>query len=104
LRDAIAWWIEQPTNQAEVDRLLGACPKRGQYNSIRADDRTPSTRRTDTRDGYHKRTWRDYGTSETLDDYELWCRLTDTNKRTHKWEVVNQWRAAQGLRPLELRR
>ncbi|MCS6846529.1 MAG: hypothetical protein RMN52_02290 [Anaerolineae bacterium] len=103
VHEAIEAWIAVPANRAEVDALLARCPRRGQYVAVRPDDDTPSSRRTDMRDGYHKRIWRDYGTGETLDDYELYCRLRGLDKRTHKWQIVKEYCRARGLRPPKLK-
>lgn len=93
VRAAIAWWNADPGNQAEVDRLIAKQPHKNGYVAIRSDDHTPSTRLAT--DGYdsNRRTWRDYGARETLDDYEVYCRLSGSDKRTHKWDVVDDYKA-----------
>lgn len=97
LRSAIHWWNTQPGNLAEIERLLRQCPHKGRYVSIRPDDRTPSTAMScDSYSQMVKPTWRDYGSNETLDAYELYCRLTGTDKRTHKWQIVDDYRAMLG--------
>lgn len=98
LRAALQWWMDDPSNRAQVDRLLAGCKSKGGFIAVRPDDRTPSTRAST--DGFYKRTWRDFGTNETLDDFELYCRLTNTDKHTYKWQVVDDYRAAMGKPPL----
>lgn len=98
LKSAIVWWCQQSQNVAAVDALVKNRAK-GKYVAVRAE-RTPSTRVTGEFAG--RRTWRDYGSNETLDDFEIYCRLNGIDKRAHKWQIVNQWREAQGLRPLNL--
>jgi Zn-finger nucleic acid-binding protein len=98
VKPAIVWWCQQPQNIAAVDALVKTRAK-GKYTAVRPE-RTPSTRITGEYGG--RRTWRDYGSSETLDDYEIYCRLSGIDKRTHKWEIVNEWRTAQGMAPLNL--
>lgn len=103
LREAIKWWNEQPQNQQAVKNLLATCKHSGGYVAIRPDDKHPSTRAD--RDTYAqtvKETWHDYGAAETLDCFELFCRLSDKDKRSYKWTVVQEYRAAQGLPPLKL--
>ena|GEM_PF-7042682 len=87
-------------NQAAVNQLLANCKHKGNYLSIRASDETPSARPTGECDG--RRVWRDYGTNETLDDYELYCRLSGIDKSKDKWRVVNEWRETHGKPPLSL--
>lgn len=95
---AIHWWNTNPSNQAEVDRLLATCPHRGKYSAIRADDRTPST--LADHDAYSqqvKRTWFDYGARRKLDDFEMFCELTGEVKSSLIWDVVQEYKQARNL-------
>ncbi|MCZ7554747.1 MAG: hypothetical protein M5U05_19590 [Anaerolineales bacterium] len=97
LRTTYQWFDTNAAFLAEVRRLLDRCPHKGQYVAIRPDDGTPSTR--ECHDSYSqtvKPTWRDYGSGETIDAVELYCRLTGTDKRTYQWQLVNEYRAAHG--------
>jgi hypothetical protein len=98
VKAALIWWMQQPQNIAAVDALVARRAK-GQYVAVR-NERTPSVRLRGLHAG--RRTWRDFGANETLDDYEIFCRLSGIDKRTHKWQVVNAWREARGLQPLQL--
>ena len=102
LRAAFQWGNQ--TYLTEVQSLIAQCPQRGGYIALRLDDDTPSARAS--RDSYAqmvKATWRDYGSGETLDAVELYCRLKGLDKRTFKWQLVNEYLAAHGKRPLRLR-
>jgi hypothetical protein len=91
-RRAINWWNEQPANIAAIEQLLAACPRKDRYFGVRPSDRTPSTIRTDVNDGYYKATWRDHGSNETLDRFELYCRLTGANKNAEIERVLAEYR------------
>ena len=95
---AIAWWNEQPANIAEVERLLSERPRRGSNIALRADDEQPSARATRRGDALF-----DYARAKVSDRYEIWCELTNTDKHTDVWRVVNEYRVAHGKRPLRLR-
>lgn len=100
---AIAWWNSSPANRAAVDELLARCPRAAGKVAIRPDDRTPSA--CWTKDDYGKRIMRDYGTSESLDDFELWLRLTGKDKRAAVGDVVIEYCRVHGLQaPTGLRR
>lgn len=93
LRDAIAWWNCDRSNQARVDELLRHCKRSGKYVSIRPDDGSPSTlASTDPYSERVKRTYRDFGSKQTYDDFELYCLLANEDKRTYKWQIVEQYK------------
>jgi hypothetical protein len=96
---AIAWWNAHPANIAEVERLLAERPRRGSNIALRADDEQPSARATRRGDALF-----DYAAGKVSDRYEIWCELTNTDKHTDVWRVVNEYRVAHGKRPLRLRR
>lgn len=96
---AIDWWNANPVNQRLVEQLVANSKQSGRYVAIRDNDDTPSTR-ADC-DGFYKRTWTDWGKSEKLDDFELYCRLVGKNKRAFMWDVIGEWREATGLPPLK---
>ena len=83
--DAIEWNIAQGAYRTDAARLLAGCKRQGGAFALRPE-RTPSTRRTDIRDQFHKTTYRDYGTNRTHDEFELAVMATGRDRR----EMVNQ--------------
>ena len=97
IREGIAWWNEQPGNIALVDDLLSKLPRSGKHVAVRPDDGSPSAYPTARGDAL-----KDFGTGEIADRYELYCRLTGTDKRKDKWRVANEYRATLGKPPLRI--
>jgi hypothetical protein len=91
---AIVWKCAQTAFVSQVEAMLSHKKHRGQYVAVRDDDDTPSTRPSDHIEG--RKIWRDYGTGESLDVFELYCRLKGLDKTTEKWHVVDEYLQAHG--------
>jgi hypothetical protein len=92
VNDAIDWWIKN--NQADVLNAVSKLQGKSKYVALRADDKIPSAIRTDLKDGYGRATFRDFGSNETLDAFEIHCRLNSLVKRDEVIRVLAEWRMA----------
>jgi hypothetical protein len=95
VQGAIAWWVDTHT---EEDVFRGIEWNDRGFCAIRDDDDTPSLRRIQGK----TKLYYDYGTKETLDLFEVFCRLERVNKRAILWAddgVVNQYLVSQGKPP-----
>lgn len=99
--EAIEWMIEQGAYKMDAGRALANCTRRGAYVAIRPDDGTPSTRRTDTRDGFHKATYRDFGSNKTFDEFELAVMNSGRDRRELVNEAIDEFLQATWGRTLE---
>lgn len=93
-KKAITFWLAQPENVAKTLALIDAQPHAGRHFRLRAEDENPSVMLTSD-DAVH-----DYGDEKGLsnghyDLFEVWCRLTNTNKRAAIHDAWLQFRASQ---------
>ena len=91
VHEAILWWISR--NEVAVLAHMSRCAP-GKYIALRADDNTPSVTRTDLKDGFGRATFRDYGSGQTLDVFDIYCLLNHFDKRKEVGKVVREWREA----------
>lgn len=85
---AIAYWLAQPANVAQALALIERRPRNGKHFSLRDNDSTPSCMLTSA-DAVH-----DYGTGAHYDLFDVWCLLTNTNKRSAIHDAYQAMRKA----------
>lgn len=90
-RRAIQHWLAQPQNVAQVLALIERRPHAGKHFSLRDNDSTPSCMLTSS-DAVH-----DYGTGAHYDFFDVWCILTNTNKRSAINDAYRAMRASGGI-------
>ncbi len=101
--DAITWMITQGAYRTDVARLLAGCKRAGGAFALRPE-KVPSTRRTDMRDSFHKQTYRDYGSNETRDEFELAAMATGRDRREMVNQAIDEYlQATQGRTLADLR-
>ena len=95
--EAIEWNIAQGVYRTDSTRMLASCKRAGGAWALRSGESVPSTRRTDIRDQFHKVTYRDFGTNETRDEFELAVMATGRNRRELVNEAIDEYlQATQG--------
>lgn len=100
---AIEWAIGQGMYTADAQKLLNSSRRAGGAVALRPE-KVPSTRRTDIRDGFHKQTWRDYGTQKTHDEFELAVMASGRDRREMVNEAIDTFlQDTQGITLDELR-
>lgn len=100
---AIEWAIGQGMYSKDAGRLLATSRRAGGAVALRPE-KVPSTRRTDIRDGFHKQTWRDYGTQKTHDEFELAVMASGRDRRAMVNEAIDEFlQATQGRTLADLR-
>ena len=95
--EAIEWNIAQGVYRTDSTRMLASCKWAGGAWALRSGESVPSTRRTDIRDQFHKVTYRDFGTNETRDEFELAVMATGRDRRELVNEAIDEYlQATQG--------
>jgi hypothetical protein len=84
---AISHWLSQSSNIAATLALIERRPHSGKHFSLRDNDSTPSAMLVSA-DAVH-----DYGNDEHYDFFDVWCMLTNTNKRAAIHDAYLQMRA-----------
>jgi hypothetical protein len=93
---ALQWWMAQPKNRQKIDRLIGKDVEGNAWFKVR-NEQTPSVRldqRARRKDKSGRRIYHDFGTGENLDDFELYVRLGNLDKRAEIARVCAAWREA----------